>query len=492
MGQELSNKYIKLPKQELSVEEYLGLIEKSTGYKLIYSSAIIKSRSILVKKDSLCLREILDTIFINQSITPILKENLLILAPQNENTFKTKKIKVTGTVLDIQTKIPISYASVFVPNESIGVITNNDGRFEIYLPGSSFIDTLMVSCLGYNIEKISSDCFLKGPVNIYLDPNKFITLSQIIVRPKDPKALVLKAINHKSMNYSNKPALLTGFFREATRQDNKYTSLSEAIFEVYKTSYSSVTEDLIKLKKGRLGSNTENSRLVNLIVHGGLYYNLQLDIMKYGINFLDPEQMGSYEYNFDRQANYAGRQTYIINFKYYQNQPNIGYDGTLFIDSVTFAVVRAEFAISPYSMYYAKEQMIKNVPIGYQVKPKYAKYEIEYRIYDGCWNLMHGQSKIGFTAKKKWTNSTNGFMCELSSTSEFVVTRTETNGYEKIKYKDAAKPDDILYQQISGFDKEFWGNETIIIPEEPLLKTIEKLKLQEENEKTKLVSSKTQ
>jgi hypothetical protein len=489
-GQDFANIYITLPKQDLSIEDYLLLIEKNIGYKLAYSSAIIENRSIKIEQDSICVKDLLDTLFIHYPVKSILKENLLILSPQVEMAIIDKKIKISGTVKNIRTKKPVPFANVFIRNESIGTITNNEGVFEIFFPESQIFDTLIVSCLGFFSEKIPYDKFLGESVDIYLDPNKFIVLSEVIVRPENPREMVLKAINNKVFNYSTKPILLTAFFRESSKQDNNYISLSEAMIDIYKTSYTNESEDLIKLKKGRKGSNASNSILVSLVVEGGLYNNMQLDIMKYGVSFLDPDQMKNYEYTFERQTTYGGRHTYIVNFKFNRDLPSIGYDGKLYIDGTSFAVVRCEFEISPFGLEYAQELMIKRIPLGYQVKPKFGKYEVEYRMYKGCWNLMHGQSEIGVRVKKKRATAGNGFTCLFTSTSEFVITGKETEGFDRIKYKEASKPKDILYQQISSTDLEFWGNETIIVPEEPLLETIEKLKLQEKIGKTNLVSTK--
>jgi hypothetical protein len=488
-GQDLSNLYIALPKKNLAVEDYLLLIEKNTGYKLTYSGAIIQNISLLLEKDSICIKDLLDTLFTNYPVNYILRDNLLILSPQNERVVEIKKIKLSGKVLNMKTKKPIAFASVFISNESTGTITNNEGLFELFIPESRLKDSLMVTCLGFFSEKIAFERFLAGPLNILLNPNKIIVLSEVIVRPENPRELVLKAIDNKYKNYSNKPVLLTAFFRESSKQDNLYISLSEAVIDIYKTSYTDESTDLIKLKKGRKGSNITNSILVNLVVEGGLYNNMQLDIMKFGVSFLDPEEMKFYEYTFDRQTTYGGRQTFIVIFKFKPEFPAIGYDGKIYIDASTFAVVRCEFEISPFGLRYAQDLLIKKIPLGYQVRPKYGKYEVEYRMYNGYWNLMHGQSEIGVRVKKKRATANNGFACQFSSTSEFVVTGKETEGFDRIKYKEASRPKDVLYQQISSTDLEFWGNETIILPEEPLLKTIEKLKLQEKNEKTKIVST---
>jgi hypothetical protein len=489
-SQDFSAIYIPLPKQDLTIENYLQLIEQNTGYKLTYNSVIIDNKKIALNYDSLSVQELLDTLFFNVPVKYILKDNLLILSPQVEKASGNKQIKLRGTVLNLKSKKPISFAAVFVPNESTGTITNNEGVFEMYLPKSKVVDTIMISCLGYITEKIPTQKFLSGPIEVFLDPNKFILLSEVVVRPENPKELIQLAYTNKSQNYSNRPTLLTAFFREATKQNNKYISLSEALIDIYKTSYDNDNEDLVKLKKGRRGSNTEESELINLVVEGGLYNNMQLDIIKYGVSFLDPEQMYNYDYSMDKLITYDGRQTYIIKFRFKPDQPFVGFDGCVYLDVKSLAVVRSEFEISATGLLYAKEMMIKKTPPGFQVRPKFGKYEVEYRMYNDCWNLMHGRSEIGVKVKKNRGSKNKGYTCQFTSTSEFVVTGQETDGFERIKYREASKPKDILYQQISSTDLEFWANETIILPEEPLLETLEKLKLLDGKDKPKLVSTK--
>jgi hypothetical protein len=489
-SQDFASVYVPLPKEELTVEGYFQLIEKSTGYKLTYNSEIIESKTINLNTDSLSIKAILDTLFVNKNVRYILKGNLLILSPQNEKANKKNAIRVTGNVKSSRTSKPVPFASVFVPQESVGTISNYEGAFELYIPDTLDADTIMVSCIGYTSAIISSDEYLIKPIEVNLHPNKY-EISELVVRPENPRELIERALANKSENYSNKPMLLTAFFREATKQNNSYISLSEAIIDIYKTSYSIESEDLVKLKKGRKGSNTEESELVNMVVEGGLYNSMQLDVVKYGVSFLDPEQMSNYEYTMDKQISYGGRQTYVIRFNFNPDKNFVGFDGTLYLDAKSLAIVRAEFEISDAGLLYAKEMMVKRAPSGFQVKPKFGKYEVEYRMYNDCWNLMHGRSDIGVKVKKLRGSKNKGYTCQFTSASEFVVTGQETEGFERIKYKEASKPKDILYEQISSTDLEFWDNETIILPEEPLMQTIEKLKLNEKNDKAKLTTIKS-
>jgi hypothetical protein len=480
-GQEFINKYISIPLKELSVEQYLQYIEKTTGYNLTYSNAIIKEKKIALEADSLTLKELLDTLFSNQLVQYIKRGNLLIMSPQPAKVIKSEQIKVYGLIKSIRNGSPVSYAAVFVPNQSFGTMANQDGAFELFLPANLSIDTLMISCVGYSQKSITASEFLAGPVEVKLQPDKYL-IEEVIIRPKNPEDLLYGAIKNKGDNYGTKPVLITAFFREATKQDNKYISLSEAVIDILKNPYTSYDdEDLVRLKKGRKGTNTEQSELVNLIVEGGLSNNMQLDVMKYGAGFIDPESFSNYNYVLEKQITYNDRQTYIINFTFKNNNLETGYDGKIFLDVNTLAIARVEFEISPGGIDLAKRDIVKKTPPGFRVKPKYGRYEVDYRFYDEKWHLMHARSEINVKVRKERGKEHKGFSCDFVTTSEFVVTGLAADNFEKIKYREASKPSDILYQQITGTDKEFWGNENIILPDEPLQETIEKLMLDTKN-----------
>ncbi len=487
-GQDILNTYIPLPPQELTVEQYLYHIENITGYHLAYSSAIVDNKRIALYPDNLQLKDLLDTLFTSQNIHYIFRDKLLILSPQSDALVKSNLIKITGTVKNKKTSKGVPFATVHVPGSSIGTISNYEGAFELNLPADSIIDTLMVSCIGYSSDIILSQDFLMGPVEVTLLPTKF-QIEELIVRPEKPMDLILAALKRKQENYSEKPVLLTAFFRESSKQNDNYISISEAVIDIYKTSYSSEQSDLIKLKKGRRGKNTENSELINLIVEGGLYNNLQLDIMKYNVTFLDPEFFNNYEYSFLKQITYNERQTYIIGFKFKNNLAIPGYNGKIYLDAKSLGLVRAEFDISEEGLQYASSLMVKKIPSQYRILLKQGKYVVEYRYYKGKWNLNHARSEIAFKVRKKRGKENKGYACQFQSASEFVITGRTTEEFDRIKYREASKPSDILFEQITNTDPEFWGHETTILPEEPLIETIKKLKLQKEGDDAKLVKT---
>ena len=483
-GQTLNKVFIPLPPQELSVEQYLFHIENVTPFKLAYSSLIIENRRIALHTDSIRLTELLDTLFTKYEVKYILQGNQLILSPQPLTDKREDIIRLRGNVTNKRNDKAIPFVNVFIPGKSSGTITNAEGSFELMVPINNIPDSVFISCIGYRSVALRAKEFLTGPVDIKLQPYH-MQIEELIIRPADPVELLRSAIGNKEKNYTSEPARLTAFFRETSKQNEKYISLSEAIIDIYKTSYFSGENDLVQLRKGRRGSNIEQSELVNLIVEGGLYNNIQLDIVKYGINFLDPEFFGHYNYSLEKQIMYNGRQTYIILFTFKEDTDIPGFNGRLFLDAKSLAVVCAEFDLSLKSLQRAHSLLVKKVPKGFRIMPKQGSYKVEYRFYDGKWNLYHARSELILKLRKSRQKETSGFTCTFAAASEFVITGHTTGDIERIKYRDASKPGDILYQQISETDLQFWGNETVILPEEPLLKTLEKLHISESKLVTK-------
>jgi hypothetical protein len=487
-AQNILDKYIPLPAQELTVEQYLYHIETVAHLYLTYSSDIIENRRIAIFSDSIKIRELLDTLFTKEKVSYIVRGDMLILSPQSEILRQKSLIKISGVIANRKNDKPIPYASIFIPGKSSGTMANSEGTFELILPANSKVDSIIVSSVGYDQEIITSDHFLTGPVEVKLDPQTTL-LREVIVRPEDPMKLINDMLERKGENYSKKPAMYKAFFREASKQNDNYISLSEAVIDIYKTSYLTEENDLVRLVKGRRGSNIHESELVNLVVEGGLYNNLQLDIMKYGVSFLDPEYFSNYAYNLQKVITFNDRLTYVISFNFRANIQLPGFDGKLYLDKSSLALVRTEFHLSESSLGQAYSMLVKKVPPAFRIKPKYGNYEVEYRFYDGIWNLSHAHSEIGLKMRKKREHKNNGFVCQFVTSSEFVITGKTSEGFEKIKYRDASKPNDILYQQITDTDPDFWGNETIISPEEPLVETIKKLKIESMTDESKLVTT---
>ena len=76
---------------------------------------------------------------------------------------------IIGTLLDKETGIPISSATVGVRGTSIGSITNQNGDFKLSLPDSLKNDSITFSHIGYLSQDIEFALLIDG--TIYLVSN---------------------------------------------------------------------------------------------------------------------------------------------------------------------------------------------------------------------------------------------------------------------------------------------------------------------------------
>jgi|WetSurMetagenome_2_1015567.scaffolds.fasta_scaffold04057_2 hypothetical protein len=447
-------------------------IARKGKFSFTYTSQIQTGRfaSVLNRKQS--VRNHLADIFRYDSIQILEQNKKVLLIPLVKKTIPTVNYRsIKGLIIDKRTRRPLSYSNVFLNNKSTGTTSNSTGRFELKINSADFDDSLGISHIGFENITIPIASIDSGLLVIRLSPER-TPIKEVVVKPLDPVYILTKAIEKISSNYECKPVIYAGFFRESTQQDNKSVSLSEAIVNVYKESYSSGRDDQIKIFKGRKGSNTDQKEFVDFIVQGGLYNTLQLDIVKNVPTFLDADYFTLYQYRLERTIMHFNRLTYIISF---DQRPDVKYPcyrGKLYIDFETFAIVGADFEMPETGMSYAAGMYIKKTPRHTGVKPITAKYNVYYRYYNSKWNLSNIRSQVLIRVKRKKDKQQDKFNSFFASVSEFVITNKDTTNVVRFKAEEISRPRDILEEQIGETDYEFWGEENIIIPEEPIEKSI--------------------
>jgi len=458
------------------IDVLLKEIARKGKFSFTYTSQIQTQRMASVLNKRQTVRSHLLDIFRYDSIKILEQNKKILLIPlikEPITVFNFRSIK--GLVIDERTRRPLSYTNVFLRNKSTGTISNASGRFELKISSSEFNDTLGVSHIGYEqifVPVISID---SGVLIIRLSTDK-IQIKEVVVKPLDPIYILTKAVENIPRNYDREPAIFTGFFRESTQQDNKNVSLSEAIINVFKESYTSLRDDQIKIFKGRKGNNIDQKEFVEFIVQGGLFNTLQLDIVKNHPTFLDADYFALYEYHVERTISHFERLTYVIGFEQREGVKYPCYKGKVYIDVETLAIVGASFEMPETGMSYAAGIYVKKTPRHTGVKPISAQYQVYYRYYNNRWNLSNVRSQILIRVRRKKDKQQDKFNSVFASVSEFVITNKDTTNVVRFKPDEISKARDVLEKQIGTTDYEFWGEENIIIQDEPIEKTMLRLR----------------
>jgi len=317
--------------------------------------------------------------------------------------FAQSMINITGKVIDQQTKEPIGFAHIGIPEKGIGTTSGANGAFDLKLPAEYANSVMTISFLGYETYK-KQVSKIKSPLTIKLKqvPNNLMEV--VVLGEGAIEDIIRKAVTAIPTNYPDKPTRSVGFYRESrTDENNNYRYLSEGVIDIYKNSYKSSKAGQVSLIEGRQ-INLQNP--LDTIVRGGLTSGHmaphRFDVVKNREDFLDSKLFKYYNYSIESMTTYDGNPVYVIAFEPDPNAPplpkrklsfvdrllNIGSDvqgarlkGKVYVDKVTYAIIRSEFEITPEGL-----KKINDYPL-YAGSWMGNYYIVNYRKVSGKWYL---------------------------------------------------------------------------------------------------------
>ncbi len=150
--------------------------------------------------------------------------------------FSQKDVIFKGVLINTTEKERVAYASVSILFRPIGVVSNEQGEFKLYIPAEYNNDSAVVTCLGYQTcKKKVSDINNDIIDTIKLVPEIY-TLSEIVITADLNKSLADKIVKNAIKlipdNYSTKPFIIGGYYREYIKKDNEFLNLLEAAVDI--------------------------------------------------------------------------------------------------------------------------------------------------------------------------------------------------------------------------------------------------------------------
>lgn len=155
---------------------------------------------------------------------------------------------VHGLVIDNKTNQPIPFASVkLVKGKEIkwGVISNAEGDFQIPANYLALVDSIVVSCIGYQnsvvqIREIKNDVL----TIIKMKPGT-VLLRELVITPQRKLRLsvdkiVRLAIKNIPENYPTQPFSYLAYYRDYQREEKEYVNLNESIVGVFDKGFDSL------------------------------------------------------------------------------------------------------------------------------------------------------------------------------------------------------------------------------------------------------------
>ena len=391
------------------------------------------------------------------------------LIAQDESSTDFNEYK--GMIVDGKTKKPLEYASVSVSNSNVSTISNLDGVFLLKVPAALQNEKVIITYLGYQNKMIPLSSFGTGEMNISMEES-FEKLPDVNLVEADPVSVLKKVIARKKSNSYSEPVIEKAFYRESIKKRRTYASLSEAVVDVYKQQRGTQS-DYVVLNKSRKSTDYRKIDTLVIKLQGGPYNNLSMDMIRNENLFFTPDIFEIYKFTFDKMINIDNRNVYVIDFVQRPSIIEPFYQGKLYIDTDTFALVKTVFSLNLRNLEKAKKFFVKKKPQNADVIPIDTKYIVDYKQINGKWHYSYSRIELSFKINwdKKLFNSIYNVAIEMA------ITDWKDNDQDiTVRNRDRMRRSVILTDQTSGFsDPEFWGELNVIEPDKSIENAIKKI-----------------
>ncbi len=384
---------------------------------------------------------------------------------------------ITGTVRDKETHKRLENVSVSLAGTSIGTVTNAEGFFSLKIPRRQTTIRLELAHMGYTNTHytVEPTALTDKNVTLFLKPAAHY-LKEVVVYGGEARYLVEEALSKISANYPKEENMLGVFYRETVQKGHRYIGVSEAMMDVYKTSYAtprSVNHDKVEVKKARRLLSQKASDTLAIKVVGGPTLAATMDFVKNGEALFDEKTMDYYSFGQEGLAMLDNRMQYVIRFKPRVHLDYALFVGKLYIDSERHTFTRAEFSLDLSDREKAVAAILYKKPLGLRFRPLELSFLITYRQQGDVAYLNYIGNEIRF--KCDWKRRL--FSSSYTARTEMVVVEHEANPERVILRKNAFKPRQVLYDLASEYwaDEAFWKEYNIIEPTESLENAVKKL-----------------
>ena len=388
--------------------------------------------------------------------------------------FSQDKIQLSGKITDKKTNKEIEFANVGIAGKSIGTISNEDGEFELLVSKNLANYNLQVSYIGYKpyTMKISS---IKGHnLNVQLTPEN-VEIEEIVVSALTPLQLIKQAIEKIPDNYSIKPYMATGFYREIAKENGKSYEIIEAVLEFYKTSYHpNEGIDQARVIKGRQVVAKKPEVFEGMQVSGGPLGGIGFDIVKYHESFLEEKTAKHYEYSYGTSTKYNDKPVYVVEFDQKQGVRKPFYKGKIYVDINSLAIVSCKYQYSPRGIKYLRpgllaRGMLKMMGISLEFSNIYLG--VNYVEHNNKWYLKN----VYVDASLLLDQSKKDKKAQIDYSQSLLITN-----HDLIKVKSIPKEQQIsrkseIADVVGEYDEEFWKNYNTIKAGSEVKKAVEEI-----------------
>jgi hypothetical protein len=383
---------------------------------------------------------------------------LLLLFPFYLSAQQSDYLVLRGQISVANTGEPLSHAHIGIPQRGIGTTSGYDGQFLLKIPNYYRGSDLVISYLGFQTYR-TPIAGINGNIKVRLQPAAAVLQEIVVMDEQRVEDLIRKAVRRIPDNYPDYPTSLTGFYRESkTNGDQDYIYLAEGVLNLYKKSYKNDKEGQVGLVQGRQVTLVPEEELRSSTgFSSGHLAADRFDFVKNREDFLEEKNFEAYKYWISSITTHNDRPVYVISFDREGDNKQARMKGQLYLDTLSYAIVRASFEILPDA-----QRQFNDYPL-YTGNWKGNRYFVNYREVDGRWHLSE--------ALREGTWRDGGIY-----TNELIVTEVMPGRGKVIPYLERLDRDDRFLDRTGTYDEDFWTSyNTAPINDKRLAETVRQL-----------------
>ena len=298
-------------------------------------------------------------------------------------------------VLQDTTGCPIEFASVYNSTTQQGVITNEEGLFELNAQPS---DVIVIRSLGY--KELQSAAEQLQDVDVLILKEAPYSISEVTVTPSsnDAKSIVKKFKRKIWRNYPMRPSKLSGVYKEYALTENDFSSFFQCDVDILVQSIGTRNKPIFKTKVHDFKS-FRNSEKNNT----GFFIVPEYHFRKFCIhNFRFFWDFKRYQHRLIGYIEYKGSTLARINFMPLRIDKSVKQvTGSMYIDMKTFALVFLQYEMIPNEIDYTHNNGILQKTI---VEENKIMFEFKRDYYYPSYVISKMTGSLGFSIDNEIQN----------------------------------------------------------------------------------------
>ncbi len=370
---------------------------------------------------------------------------------------------IKGKIIDSATGEPVIAATVGIKGSYQGAVSNDEGLFQL---SAGKGQQIAISSMGYKSVEVPVGNFDSALTEIRLEQDNQV-LEEVIVTGMSIEELLKNVVKTSKARF-NKPILLSTYYREFSKLNDKTTKFSDGILDYYVSGKGKTASDLM----------VRQSRAVRIATpEDGFdpetFMHLQKRInVNYDLSFLEKVLLRGnrhlyYDFSLRSRKTQDGREVYVIGIEPKADAAQILYTGSINFDPELKLIYAYDLRLADSHKQYSKQISI----LGYKFRILDQDIKSSYALVNGHYYLLYNSAggKISLFNKRRGLDEVIAAKSDLI-TIEFA---RDAPGYAKgglYKGKN-------LYSRGNRYSEPFWNKGGAMImtaEEEAIIKKLEK------------------